>query len=545
MTSLIIKYRDKYLTFPIQLFIDRLYQTKSVLLNVHSSISTDISKMFTLLLMSIKLYSNKNKAITIISLPKSKWKTVDNKTISTNIDTLITTFLQTSILGLNVKILKPFWTDKCTEISKKLWLPTDVSSNFWNGLSKTINSNSWFSIMSKCNKTKNIQTSYFQEHMTTLKDQFKKEDIRTRKIRIYPTKDQRQIMKTWMGTRRFIYNEGLSYIKNGHKPNFQELRNKLVTAKNNPSIPKWQLEIPTDIRAEALRDLIFNHNTAFINLKRGNISKFKIGYCKKKDTPSISIPKAAIRIKNDLLYIYSTYMKTSIKMANRYKLTTNPDYFCRLQVTNGKWFLCVPMKVQSDLSKRKRMKWCSLDPGVRVFQTIYSETSVEQIKIRKETISRLQTTLDKFRSLRDKKVISQSRYTRRIKRLNYRLECLIDDLHHKTASRLTKTYDHIILPSFESQEMVKKCKIKCVNRNMLQLRHYTFKERLKNKCALMNCTLDICTEEYTSQTCGVCGCLTKVGGSDVFTCSKCKVVIDRDVNGARNIAIKRIKETMK
>ena len=77
---------------------------------------------------------------------------------------------------------------------------------------------------------------------------------------------------------------------------------------------------------------------------------------------------------------------------------------------------------------------------------------------------------------------------------------------------------------------------------MLQLRHFVFKERLKSKCALRGCTLDICTEEYTSQTCGVCGCLTKVGGLDVFTCTSCKVSIDRDVNGARNIAIKRLKE---
>ena len=40
--------------------------------------------------------------------------------------------------------------------------------------------------------------------------------------------------------------------------------------------------------------------------------------------------------------------------------------------------------------------------------------------------------------------------------------------------------------------------------------------------------MEICTEEYTSKTCGRCGELNDVKA----------LVIDRDVNGARNIYIK-------
>ena len=46
------------------------------------------------------------------------------------------------------------------------------------------------------------------------------------------------------------------------------------------------------------------------------------------------------------------------------------------------------------------------------------------------------------------------------------------------------------------------------------------------------------TEEYTSKTCGVCGTINNVGSKEVFTCSKCNLVIDRDINGTRNIYIK-------
>ena len=57
----------------------------------------------------------------------------------------------------------------------------------------------------------------------------------------------------------------------------------------------------------------------------------------------------------------------------------------------------------------------------------------------------------------------------------------------------------------------------------------------------MSNTIDICSEEYTSQTCGLCGGITKVS---VFKCQYCDVTIGRDINGARNIGIKRLKETL-
>ena len=143
-----------------------------------------------------------------------------------------------------------------------------------------------------------------------------------------------------------------------------------------------------------------------------------------------------------------------------------------------------------------------------------------------------------------RKIITTKRLKRRERKIYFRINNLIDELHHKTIRFLTTTYNHIILPSFESQEISKRRKIRGINRDLLQLKHFLFKERLKAKCLLTKCTLDICTEEYTSQTCGVCGKLTPVKGKDVFTCSKCNINIDRDVNGARNIAIKRLKEVL-
>ena len=50
--------------------------------------------------------------------------------------------------------------------------------------------------------------------------------------------------------------------------------------------------------------------------------------------------------------------------------------------------------------------------------------------------------------------------------------------------------------------------------------------------------MEICTEEFTSKTCTRCGQINEVGGSEIYKCSGCKLTLDRDINGARNIYLK-------
>jgi putative transposase len=363
-------------------------------------------------------------------------------------------------------------------------------------------------------------------------------------MRIYPTKTQKELINEWFGTRRYVYNKSLEEIKKGTKCNFFELRNKLVTKKNNPNVHDWQLKTPKDIRAGAIRDLVKTHKINFDLLKTRKIKKFNMKYSSKKNSPaSLEIPKSSVKIKNNELFIFKTYLPEPIKYSKKDKLNLNIKYDCRLQLKNNKWFLIIPIINEvKEILNRKR--FCSLDPGVRNFQTVYSEDTVMQIKIRKENVKKLQVKLDQMRSLRSKKIIKNKSYKKRERRIFFKLNNFIDDLHYKTISTLTDRFRHIILPSFESQEMVRRSKNKCLNRNLLQLKHYLFQQRLSEKCRQKNCSLHICTEEYTSQTCGRCGELTKIKNNDVFKCNNCNLIIDRDINGARNIAIKFIKETL-
>ena len=117
---------------------------------------------------------------------------------------------------------------------------------------------------------------------------------------------------------------------------------------------------------------------------------------------------------------------------------------------------------------------------------------------------------------------------------------LVDDMHYKLIRYLTMNYQNIFLPTFESQEIVRKMRGKRSKRTLLSLKHFKFKERLRNVCLLMeHSAVYDCTEEYTSKTCTCCGKIKNdLGFQRTFQCTYCNMVLDRDLNGARNIGLK-------
>jgi putative transposase len=123
-----------------------------------------------------------------------------------------------------------------------------------------------------------------------------------------------------------------------------------------------------------------------------------------------------------------------------------------------------------------------------------------------------------------------------------KIKNLIDNLHFKTIKYLTDNYKTIIIPIFESQEIVKINKSKTFRSTLLSLQHFTFRQRLLDKSKISKCDVIVCTEEYTSKTCGNCGNIkNNLGSKEIYNCDKCGISIDRDINGARNILIKQLK----
>jgi len=71
------------------------------------------------------------------------------------------------------------------------------------------------------------------------------------------------------------------------------------------------------------------------------------------------------------------------------------------------------------------------------------------------------------------------------------------------------------------------------------LSFYKFGERLSYKCLVKNCNYIKVNEYYISKTCSICSNYKEdLGSNKIYNCLKCYSIIDRDINGCRNIILK-------
>ena len=533
-----LKTQKKCLELPLTLLETGLTKVRSTLLQLHTGLDSIIQRTYILLRGAVRLMAMKGKSVIVECHPHIKPMILKDKKIFSDLNTLTMNWLQISVRGLTGKErdLKPFWNEQCKEVSQSLWLPTetdsaDLHSNSSSTSWKRKELNSLFSIEKIKNpKIKNCATTYSPLSMYIHPGKWDDEGIRSRKLRLYPTEKQKSMLKRWIGISRYVYNQALAGTKGEDEINWMTLRNKYVTAKGN-NLKDWELEVPNDVRAGAIRDLYKAYKTAFSNLRNNNISRFSIGWRTRKSEPSIVIPKRAIKLNTGKVTIFKRFGLDPIKTCKDRSLSSlKIDNDCRLGVNKGKWFLYIPV-MKKTVDPRSDDE-CALDPGIRKFQTLYSNKEIVKVVPNKEMRAKLYLKKDKICSLEKCKTRKRA-----ISRINYKITNLTDDMHYKFINYIKTNYRTVHIPEFETQKLG--LKNRKVNRIMYDLKHYQFRTRLMDNFALVrHAGAVVCTEEYTSKTCTKCGSINNIGSAETYKCNTCGLVIDRDVNGARNIFIK-------
>ncbi|RLN47404.1 hypothetical protein BBJ28_00004934 [Nothophytophthora sp. Chile5] len=256
------------------------------------------------------------------------------------------------------------------------------------------------------------------------------------------------------------------------------------------------------------------------------------------------------------------------------------------------YYLIVPRFKEFPQSKTTRV--CAIDPGVRIFISVYDpdgrtfsvSDSRSVLKRRFEAIDEMKSILKlkdneckeihpmKVRTKTKKETKSPKaaehrlryRLRRRIRFTSRKATRAVKDMHQKLSSWLATNYYNVLLPSFQTSEMVRKhfegeaadvtpgsSNEERVTtrqkrnipsptaRSMLAQAHFKFKRLLKHKMERAGGRVVDCEEEYISKTCPRCGEIkNNLGGNHVYTCTFCHAVLDRDVSAATTIFHKNI-----
>jgi putative transposase len=225
-------------------------------------------------------------------------------------------------------------------------------------------------------------------------------------------------------------------------------------------------------------------------------------------------------------------------------------------------------------AEQKRGKLVAIDPGMRTFGTCYDPDGVitewaegsapsGRWKGKGEARGKPVTHLVVLFRLNRKAGRIEARaahiggrkkrrLTAAAARIRKRSIDLVNELHRKFARWLCTNYEVVLLPKFDTRSIVRKRSDKTgkwtrkIGRktagSAMRLAHYKFRNFLMHKATEFPGTrIELCDEQYTSKTCGMCGQLNEtLGASKVFQCagSECKYAADRDHNAARNILLR-------
>ena len=438
---------------------------------------------------------------------------------------------------------KTFYDDLCRNISSHLlsYKDIDCTMSEWDSSSCAMTVNSWFSSKQITVHNKNSQKTYWKSCMYSHKGCMVPNAIVTkaRRIRIYPSRQQKQLFKQWFGVGRKVYNTCINHFN--EKDIVFKGWMKMSTLVLHSLTEDYIKSVPCQIKNMAVKDAYTSRMTNCKKTKKSG-KPFKLRYKSRKNpVQSCYIPKSAVSDSG----IYHT-ISGKLKFSEREWLK-NDICACRLINDHGRWYLSVPQKIKTTTTESQG-GIVALDPGVRNFLTYFSEDGrfgwlgihafdrILNLNLKRDKLlSRLTLTKDK----REK-----GKLKRTLNRTYHRIQDLVDELHWQCINYLVHNFSVIVFPPFEVKGMTKKGRKlrKSVVRSMLSLRFFKFKERLKQKCKECGVTYIEQNESYTSKTNSFTGeLINNLGGKEWFMYDGIKV--HRDLNGARNILIRAMRDS--
>lgn len=292
----------------------------------------------------------------------------------------------------------------------------------------------------------------------------------------------------------------------------------------------WAKAVPYQIKGMSVYDA---YQAFIINVKQHKPFNLKFK-SRKNPKQSCFIPSSAIKSGG-------IYVRTSgpVKMAEALPSNMKDS---RLVFENNQWYLTVPHSEVVNIPENQG-RIVALDPGIRTFLTGFSTDLAFKIASGDfSRLTRLAHHLDKLiakQSLANVK--KKHKIGKAIKRMRWKFRNLVDELHNKSIKFLVDNFDVILLPTFETSNMVSKANRKLHKktvRNMLTFAFYRFSQKLETKAKSLGKTVLRVSEAYTSKTASWSGEIVNIGSSKTIKSNN--IVVDRDLNGARGIFLRAL-----
>ena len=367
--------------------------------------------------------------------------------------------------------------------------------------------------------------------------------IRSAKFVLKPTSRQKEILESFFGINRALYNISLYNIKD-FKFGTYELKNGSIVPKIpteidlNNSLPKLKEEysylalFPADYAQAVMRNLSRGFDNFYRTL---NFPKFK---AKKSSTQSFNCYKGAKIEDNHIVLIKpraSDYTEEDLRIRfKRHKIKYNFEKVTNFTISreNNKYY--ISFTFYCDIESKETSESVGIDLGIKDFVICSDGTVYENKRFYERSLRKLKISQ---RRLSKKQKGSKNREKARLKvnKIHKKVKNQRNDYQHKVSRELANNFNTICLETLNVKNMVKNKKLA---KAISSVSWSSFITKLEYKIAEnQGCLIKIDRFYPSSKTCSNCGCVKKELklSERTYHCEECGFTIDRDLNASINI----------
>lgn len=363
------------------------------------------------------------------------------------------------------------------------------------------------------------------------------------KFRIYPTKKQEVFFAKHFGCTRFIYNHLLAERSRSWKEDKKSISGfeskKMISPLKKTEEYSWLKEVNSQSLQEAALDLEKSFKRFFKKIGGAGYPRFK----KKGIRESFCVPQHfSVDTVNNFILIPKCKEPIKTKFHRSLKNVTKLNSLTISLSPSGKYYVSINVYEEIEPKRKlvkkvtKRTKATGIDLGIKDFLVESNGKKVENpkyLQISERKLKRAQRKLSK------KVKGSKNRNKARLKvaRLHEKIKNQRSDFLHKETARLVHENQVIYLEDLNVKGMMKNRRL---SKAISDVSWGEFARQLKYKAQWNGSVIvQIGRFEPSSKLCSTDGCDFKNQNLKLsdreWTCPKCGITHDRDINAAKNI----------
>jgi len=355
--------------------------------------------------------------------------------------------------------------------------------------------------------------------------------LKAYKFRLYPNEEQRIYLAKTFGCTRFVYNKMLAERIKSYEEN-KDLDIKTMKYPT-PAQYKDEFEWLKEVDSLALANAQMNLDKAYKNFFRDKsvgFPKFK----KKTNTNTYTTnnQNGTIYIENN--HIKVPKLKSMIKIEQHRELNGLIKSGTISQVPSGKYFISILVETEI-LQLPKVDKKIGVDLGIKEFAITSDEVVFSNEKHLKKSEKRL-AKLQKDLSRKQKGSNNRRKAKIKVAKIHEKISNQRKDMLNKVSIQLINENQVIVIEDLKVSNMIKNHKLA---KSIADVSWSEFRRMLEYKAKWYGREIIIAPSNYaSSQVCSSCGnksSQTKDLSCRIYICQECGMVMDRDINAAKNL----------